>query len=88
MFLVIAHDEADILGVSVWRHEVWATGAKLRCMALAGKNMKSWLSDMREMATSIARDCGASSFVTEGRKGWERKFPRAKVLRVLYEEAV
>jgi hypothetical protein len=88
MFLVVAYDEDAILGASVWRPEIWATGTKLRCMAVAGKDMKMWLADMRETATKIAQDCGATAFVTEGRKGWQRIFPRARVLRSLYEETI
>jgi hypothetical protein len=87
-FLIVAHDGEKMQAASVWRPETWLTGRKLRCQALAGKNMKSWLGEMREVATQLARDCGASSIITEGRKGWAAVFPKARILRVLYEEAV
>lgn len=85
-FLIVAHDGETMQAASVWRPETWQTGRKLRCQALAGKNMKSWLGEMRDEATRIARGCGATSFVTEGREGWSKIFPKAKRLRVLYEE--
>lgn len=88
MFLIVAHDGERMQAASVWRPETWQTGRKLRCMALAGKNMNAWLSDMRETATQLARDCGATSFVTEGREGWSRIFPKARKLRVVYEESL
>lgn len=87
-WLIVVSDGDDLKAVSVWRHEVWLTGPKLRCMALWGRGMPEWLPQMRGIVTRIARDCGARSFVTEGRKGWERIFPKAKVLRTLYEEPI
>lgn len=86
-FLVIAQDQT-IKAAAVWRPETWQTGTKLRCVALYGKGMPDWLPAMREKAAEIAKCCGATSFITEGRRGWERVFPKAKVLRVLYEEPV
>lgn len=87
-FLVIAHDEAGIHGASAWRPETWATGAKLRCLALYGRNMSGWISQMHETVKKIARDCGADSLVSEGRAGWAKIFPRARQVRVLYEETL
>jgi hypothetical protein len=86
-FLVVAHGDT-IKAASVWRPEVWQTGTKLRCVALYGKGMSDWLPAMRGVATDIAKACGATSFITEGRRGWEKVFPNAKVLRVLYEEPI
>jgi hypothetical protein len=86
-FLVVAQDQS-IKAAAVWRAETWPTGVKLRCVALYGKGMSEWLVPMREKATEIAKCCGATSFITEGRRGWERVFPKAKVLRVLYEEPI
>jgi hypothetical protein len=43
---------------------------------------------MRETATRIAKDCGATSFIADGREGWAKIFPNAKRLRVLYEETI
>lgn len=87
-FLIIAHEEDRLYGASLWRPEVWQTGTKLRCLAVYGVEMSSWKSDMRAMARKIAKDCGATSFIAEGREGWTRIFPNAKRLRVLYEEKI
>lgn len=86
-FLVIAQDQT-VKAAAVWRAETWQTGVKLRCVALYGKGMSEWLGPMREKAAEIARACGATSFITEGREGWAKIFPKAKKLRVLYEEPV
>ena len=86
-FLIIAHTDA-IQGASIWRPDTWATGRKLRCMALYGDGMDSWIEDMRDMAANIAKDCGATSLVAEGRPGWERIFKNARKLRVLFEETL
>lgn len=87
-FLIVAHDGDEIRGASIWRPETWQSGKKMRCLALYGAGMKDWIQDMREMAARIAKDCGATSLVSEGRLGWQKVFPKAKVLRALYEEAI
>ena len=86
-FLIVASGEA-IQGASVWKQETWATGRRLRCVMLYGANMDGWIEDMRDMAMKIARDCGATSLVAEGRPGWERIFKNARKLRVIYEELI
>jgi hypothetical protein len=86
-FLILAHDD-KVLGASLWRPEVWQTGTKLRCLALFGTGMGAWIVPMRETAQKIAKDCGATSLVAEGREGWARIFPNARKLRVLYEETI
>lgn len=86
-FLLIAHD-GEIRGASIWRPEVWQTGTKMRCLGLYGKNMKAWFEDMRALAKQVGKSCGATSLISEGREGWKRQCPYAKVLRVLYEEAI
>jgi len=85
-FLIVTHNGDAITAACIWRYEMWMTGPKLRCLALWGANMELWLGPMRDLSASIAKDCGATAFVTEGRKGWERIFPKARVLRVVYEE--
>ena len=87
-FLVVAHDETSIWGASIWRPEIWQTGTKLRCLALYGNDMGRWIEAMHDMVKSIARNCGATSIVSEGRAGWVKVFPKAKVLRYLYEEQI
>lgn len=87
-FLLIAHEGDEIRGASIWRPDTWQSGRKLRCLALYGSGMRDWIQDMRDMAARIAKDCGATSLVSEGRLGWQRVFPKARVLRALYEEQI
>ena len=83
-FLIIAHDDREIHGASVW----YPQNGKLRCMALFGKNMKAWIGDMHDLVKRIAKGCGATALVSEGRVGWERIFPKARKVRIYYEEAL
>lgn len=85
-FLLIAHEGDDIRGASIWTPNTWQTGRKLQCLSLYGSGMNNWIDDMRNLAANVARECGATSLVSEGRLGWQRIFPKAKVLRALYEE--
>lgn len=85
-YLLVAHDEQRMQAASVWKPENWATGRKLRCLALAGVGMKTWLQPMREEAAKLAKILGATAFVADGRQGWGKIFPRARVVRVVLEE--
>jgi hypothetical protein len=85
-FLLVAHEGEEIRGASVWKPQTWQTGRKLRCLALYGSGMHEWIYEMRDLAARIARDCGATALVSDGRLGWQKIFPKAKVLRALYEE--
>lgn len=87
-FLLVAHEGDTILGASIWRPQLWQTGMKLRCLGLFGSNFRLWIEDMHALAMNVARDCGATSLVSDGRVGWKRIFPTAKVLRVVYEEQI
>jgi len=87
-FLLIAHDGDRIAGASIWTRQTWQSGRKLRCLALYGTNMTGWLPDMRALAMQLAKDNGCTSLVSDGRVGWTKIFPKAKVLRQLYEEAL
>jgi hypothetical protein len=85
-FLIVAHEGEAIRGASIWQPDTWMTGRKMRCLGLYGVARNDWLFDMRDLAARLAKDCGATSLVSEGRPGWQKIFPKAKVLRVLYEE--
>lgn len=85
-FLLIAHDGEQIVGASIWKAQTWQTGRVLRCLALYGSEMTGWIHDMKALAERLAKDNGCTSLVSEGRLGWQRIFPNAKVLRNLYEE--
>lgn len=89
-FLLVAHETThetpNIVGSSIWMPQTWQTGRKLRCLALYGTGMTGWIQDMHAMAKRLAIDSGATALVSDGRPGWAKIFPEAKVLRNLYEE--
>lgn len=84
-FLVVIERGGDIAGASVWRFEKWSSGKKFRCLVLYGRNMSDWLAEHRRLTLRMARVGGANGIVAGGRKGWERLFPDAKVLKQIYE---
>jgi hypothetical protein len=87
-FLIVAHDAGVIRGASIWQQETRLSGRKLRCVALFGEGMDDWIQDMRAMAKSIGRDCGANAIGGDGRFGWQGIFPNAKRLYASYEEPI
>ena len=84
-FLVIVTDAEKIAGASVWRFEAWTSGRKLRCLALYGRRAAEWLAPHELIIRDIAKAGGATALVTEGRAGWQRLYPKARVVRQLYE---
>ena len=84
-FLVVISRDNEILGASVWRFEKWTSGKKLRCLALYGKHICDWLEQHVEFTKAMAKAGDATALVTEGRRGFQRMFPKARVLRQLYE---
>lgn len=87
-FLLIAHDGDRIAGASIWTRQTWQTRRVLRCLALYGTQMTGWIHDMKALAERLAKDNGCTSLVSDGRLGWTKIFPRARVLRQVYEEAL
>lgn len=83
-FLTVIIDGNEVVGADILRFEDWTTGKKLRCLALWCKQ-KDWLPEHLDFVTRMAKAGGASSLVAEGRKGFERVFRNAKVLRELFE---
>lgn len=88
LFLLIAHEDDEIVGASVWKLERWQTGMKFRCLGLYGARFREWIENMHTLATRVAQDCGATSLISDGRPGWKAIFPKAKVLRLVYEEPI
>ncbi len=84
--MLVACDKTGVLGASVWQPQVWQTGNKLRCLALYGRDFRKWIEPMHQAASDLARNCGCTALVAEGRSGWTRIFKKAVALRVLYEE--
>lgn len=87
-FLFIAATDEAVQGASVWQFETWANGPRFRCLMAAGTGMADWFDDMRAKVTGTARLGGAVALVSDGRTGWERHLPKARKLRVVYEEAL
>jgi len=80
--------QLEIRGASIWTRQTWQTRRVLRCLALYGTQMTGWLPDMRALAMQLAKDNGCTSLVSDGRLGWAKIFPKARVLRQLYEEKI
>jgi hypothetical protein len=84
-FLVLVFHGETINGALIMQFQKWSGKSVMRCLGIVGVDMKSWLPAAREYIEKMARDGGATSFVAGGRVGWERVFPEAKKLRVIYE---
>lgn len=87
-FLFIVHDDKEVVAATAWRPELWGSGPKFRCMALYGLGMADWMPELHEKVRQTAIHCGAASLMAEGREGWAKIFPNAKLLRVTYEEPI
>jgi hypothetical protein len=83
-FLLIAVD-GEILGACIWRFETWAGKSVMKCLAAWGTRMAEWEPAMREKSETLARLGGAVKILADGRTGWARRYPKARVVRVLYE---
>lgn len=83
-FLIVAFDD-DFRGAIIVQFQKWVAKHVLRCMAIVGEDMDSWLPLAKEVIGKMAIDGGATSFVAEGRDGWAKVFPTARKLRVTYE---
>lgn len=84
-YLIVIAAEKKIVGASVWRFEQWTSGKKFRCLALYGHDFKGWWAEHYRLLETMMKAGGATAFVWEARKGFERIAPESKVLRQLYE---
>ena len=82
--LVVTSDETEINGAVVLRFENWSGKSVLRTLALWCNSKGAWAA-LDTKAHEIGKQFGAKSLIAEGRKGWERRYPNAKMLRTLYE---
>lgn len=82
--LVVASDDTRIVGAVVLRFENWTGKSVLRTLGLWCSQKGAWES-LNTKTHEIGKLYGAKSLVAEGRKGWERRYPNAKILRQLYE---
>jgi len=68
----------------VVRPEQWGGRPVLRILALTGWDIDRWLPEL-----AAHRDwpdmLGAKTVIFEGREGWKRKLPQARVVRSIYE---
>lgn len=83
-FLIVAHDNGFKAAIIV-QFQRWTAKTVLRCLAIVGEDMDSWLPSALEVIGKMAREGGATSFVAEGREGWAKVFPDAKKLRTTFE---
>lgn len=84
-FLIVVHDDNGFKAAIIVQFQRWISKTVLRCLAIVGEDMDSWLPSVLETVQKMAKDGGATSFVAEGREGWAKVFPKAKKLRVTYE---
>lgn len=82
--LVVASDKKIITGAVVLRFENWSGKSVLRTLALWCNGKGAWEA-LNTKTHEIGKLYGAKSLIAEGRKGWERRYPNAKVIRQLYE---
>lgn len=84
-FLIFVLDEHGFKAAIVVQFQRWVSKSVLRCLAIVGEEMDSWLPAVFDLASRMAKEGGATSFVAEGREGWSKVFPTAKKLRITYE---
>jgi hypothetical protein len=82
--LYVVSQETSIIGAVVLRFENWSGKSILRTLGLWCNGLGVW-DALDAKAHEIGRQFGAKSLIAEGRKGWERRYPNAKILRQLYE---
>lgn len=84
-YLIAVTDGERIIGASVFRFEKWSSGRKFRCLAAYGERFVEWSEQAEQLARAIAKAGGATAIVTDGRAGWARRYPSARILRQTYE---
>lgn len=82
--LVVVTEKDQHLGAVVLRFENWSGRSVLRTLALWCDGPGVW-DAINSKAHEIGKQFGVKSLIAEGRRGWERRYPNAKVLRQLYE---
>jgi hypothetical protein len=87
-YLFVVADGEHVIGASVWNFEKWSSGRKFRCLALYGERLAEWADQMQDLVKKAARDGGADSLVADGRLGWKRRYPDARVLRETLEMTI
>lgn len=83
MLFAIIEDQI-IRAALIGRVENWGNTRVFHILAACGKGMADWLHMITEHET-WPEVLGCEKAVFEGRKGWERMVPKARVVRQLYE---
>lgn len=82
--LIIAHDEGEVFGTTVWRF----SNGYFECLVLAGKRLKGWFPALIDVATAIAKTNECRGLIATGRPEFtsffERYLPQAKAVRVTH----
>lgn len=68
----------------VCRLEDWKGGTVLRIVGAASDDRRGWFALWPDFAAEAGR-MGAARIVFDGRRGWARKIPEARILRQVYE---
>lgn len=59
VFLLVAHDETEIHGASIWQFQNGYGQSILSCIMLVGKGLRKWALPLFDAASNIAKDGGA-----------------------------
>lgn len=82
--LFIIPGEKGVSAAVVARVETWGAKRVLRVLAACGKGMKQWLPALTEYRKWIDHH-RCEKIVFDGRIGWKKALPKARVLRAVYE---
>lgn len=82
--LIVSRDDIRINGAAVLRFENWTGKSVLRILALWCDGEGVW-DALNTKTHEIGKTYGVTSLIAEGRKGWERRYPNARIVRQLYE---
>lgn len=82
--LWLAGSEAGHVAAQVTRLEDWRGDPVMRIIGTASDDSKTWFPLWPAFVAEV-RKMGAVRIVFDGRKGWARKIPQARILRQVYE---
>jgi hypothetical protein len=81
--LFVALADEEVKAGMVVRPELWGDRQVLRILALTGWGMDVWLPWL--LGWDWPKQVGIKTVIFEGREGWKRMVPNARVLRTVYE---
>jgi hypothetical protein len=86
-FLIICVENGQIMGASVWRFDRGYERSVFDCLVLVGRNSRRWTGVLKDKATEIARQGGATLLTATGRVGLAKalkSIPGVRVTRQSY----